>query len=170
MQFHSYNLNENYETLKRNNITVYSVKTDAFTIHKDDVEKARQLLDFGSNFGQWRVSKIEDIVFPTKLIQYREVDSVKITEHQTHDIELTIEEEYDTAKLCNIAEEKRRIMNRAELPGSGKSYWCEHMMKLGYKVLFVCPTNVLAQKYTNKTKSKEYRDEKRNNPGAMYQE
>ena len=56
-------------------------------------------------------------------------------------------------------------MNRAELPGSGKSYWCEHMMKLGYKVLFVCPTNVLAQKYTNKTKAKEYIDEKRNNPG-----
>ena len=38
-------------------------------------------------------------------------------------------------------------MVRAKLPGSGKSYVCEHLVKLGYNVLFVCPTNKLAQKY-----------------------
>jgi len=165
VQYHNYQLNENCQTLKRNNITVYSVKTDAFTIHKDDVERAQQLLDFGSDFGQWRVHKNEEIVFPTKLLQPREVEEVKITEYHNDYIELTAEEEYDTVKICNIAEEKKRLMNRADLPGSGKSYWCEHMRKLHHNVMFVCPTNHLAKKYINKYKTKEYINEKRDNPG-----
>jgi superfamily II DNA or RNA helicase len=38
-------------------------------------------------------------------------------------------------------------MVRADLPGSGKSYACEHLAKMGHNVLFVCPTNKLVQKY-----------------------
>ena len=38
-------------------------------------------------------------------------------------------------------------MIRANLPGSGKSYACEHMRNRGHNVLFVCPTNKLVQKY-----------------------
>ena len=38
-------------------------------------------------------------------------------------------------------------MIRAEYAGSGKSFTCEHMLHRGHKVLFVCPTNVLAKKY-----------------------
>ena len=36
-------------------------------------------------------------------------------------------------------------MVRADLPGSGKSYACKSMERLGHKVLFVVPTNKLAQ-------------------------
>ena len=36
-------------------------------------------------------------------------------------------------------------MIRAEYAGSGKSYACEYMRKLGHKVVFVCPTNLLKQ-------------------------
>ena len=42
----------------------------------------------------------------------------------------------------------RRVMIRAELPGSGKSYCCEHLVNRGLKTLFICPTNKLVQKYT----------------------
>ena len=36
-------------------------------------------------------------------------------------------------------------MVRAKHAGSGKSYACAHMAKLGYNVLFVSPTNVLCK-------------------------
>ena len=49
--------------------------------------------------------------------------------------------------MCKIFEEKKRVMIRADLPGSGKSYACEKMKERGHNVLFVCPTNKLVQKY-----------------------
>ena len=49
--------------------------------------------------------------------------------------------------MCKICEEKKRVLIRASLPGSGKYYACEHMKKRGHKVVFVCPTNKLVQKY-----------------------
>jgi superfamily II DNA or RNA helicase len=36
-------------------------------------------------------------------------------------------------------------MIKAEYAGCGKSYACKYMENLGYKVLFVCPTNKLVQ-------------------------
>ena len=36
-------------------------------------------------------------------------------------------------------------MVRAEYTGCGKSFACKAMEKRGHKVLFVCPTNKLAQ-------------------------
>ena len=38
-----------------------------------------------------------------------------------------INDEWDCDEMCKIFEEKRRVMIRANLPGSGKSYACEHM-------------------------------------------
>ena len=36
-----------------------------------------------------------------------------------------ITDEWDCDEMCKIFEEKRRVMIRANLPGSGKSYACE---------------------------------------------
>ena len=58
-----------------------------------------------------------------------------------------IKDEWNCDEMCDIFEEKRRVMIRANLPGSGKSYACEHMKTRGHNVLFVCPTNKLVQKY-----------------------
>ena len=38
-------------------------------------------------------------------------------------------------------------MIKANTPGCGKSYICEDMVELGYKVCVLCPTNKLVQKY-----------------------
>ena len=58
-----------------------------------------------------------------------------------------IKDEWDCEEMCKIFEEKRRVMIRANLPGSGKSFACEHMKTRGHNVLFVCPTNKLVQKF-----------------------
>ena len=39
LQYHNFKMYETYKTLTDNNIKVYSVKTDSFTIHKDDLDK-----------------------------------------------------------------------------------------------------------------------------------
>ncbi|MFM7981889.1 MAG: hypothetical protein ACKPKO_21475, partial [Candidatus Fonsibacter sp.] len=50
-------------------------------------------------------------------------------------------------KLCGYIEEHKRMMIRAEYGGCGKSYTCKSMETKGHKVLFVCPTNKLANNY-----------------------
>lgn len=55
--------------------------------------------------------------------------------------------EFDVDEICNIFEKHKLVMVRADLPGSGKSYACEHMTKRNHNVLFVTPTNKLVQKY-----------------------
>jgi hypothetical protein len=42
--------------LTDNNIKIYSVKTDAFTIDKSNIEIAKTLLTFSLNIGGWRIS------------------------------------------------------------------------------------------------------------------
>ena len=63
LQHHNYFINQSYQTLVDMGIYVYSVKTDAFTIKSSDVEKAKQLINFESGIGNWRLSKTEDIIF-----------------------------------------------------------------------------------------------------------
>jgi hypothetical protein len=46
-----------YKIFGENNITLYSVKTDAFVIRKNDLEKAKGLIEFNSRIGCWRVSE-----------------------------------------------------------------------------------------------------------------
>ena len=56
---------KSYETLTKNNISVYSVKNDAFTIKSSDVEQCKQLLKFDRGIGSWRLSKDKIIIHPT---------------------------------------------------------------------------------------------------------
>ena len=51
----------NHQTLKHNNINVYSVKTDDFTMDANTVELAKSLLKFNNNMGSSRLSQTEDI-------------------------------------------------------------------------------------------------------------
>ena len=59
---------EAYETLKGNGIGVYSVKTDALTIKKDDVARVVKLLKVEEEkhkIGGWRVEKSKRVRLPT---------------------------------------------------------------------------------------------------------
>ena len=100
-----------------------------------------------STVGKWRISKTDpaDIKLPYDNIQRKKVLEIPIAEPTTNQIPLTIAEEYDVDKICDIFEEKGRVVVRAKFAGSGKSHACKNMQKRGHKVLFVCPTNVLCQ-------------------------
>ncbi|MFM7981411.1 MAG: hypothetical protein ACKPKO_19055, partial [Candidatus Fonsibacter sp.] len=76
------------------------------------LETARGLLNWldprqrGSSWedgiGSWRLNRTEDIKFPIDetLMALKENRLVKIHEHATQNVELTIQDEYDTDKLC----------------------------------------------------------------------
>jgi hypothetical protein len=107
--------------------------------------------------GKWRVSKEDhtDIKLPCESMAQKEVHEIKIVEPTTEQIPLTLQEEYDVDKICEIFEEKRRVVVRAEFAGSGKSHACKHMQKRGHNVVFVCPTNKLCQAINEDEETKD---------------
>ena len=74
-------MNEVYKALSDNNMKVYSVKTDCFTIHENDVVKVygyflyriwrEGLLKFGADKGDWRLEEKKTIILPTQLYVYK---------------------------------------------------------------------------------------------------
>jgi len=54
-QNHNFDMYESYEKLKANNINVCAVKSAAIHIAQKDVRKAKKVLDFGCEIGDWRV-------------------------------------------------------------------------------------------------------------------
>jgi hypothetical protein len=143
LQRHNFFIHQSYEKLIENNIPVYSVKTDAFTILDSDLEKAKKLLNFESGIGNWRVSKIDKIILPLTDWVMKENHEIPVKKLETK--LLDIPDEWDTKAICEQFIKHRIVMTRAEYGGSGKSYNCEYMRKLGYNVLFVCPTRKLVQ-------------------------
>ena len=70
---------KDYNTLKDNNIEVCSIKTDAFTIKREDLQKAKELLAFGG-IGKWRVDKYgEDIRLPYLDFTFEENEEIPIS-------------------------------------------------------------------------------------------
>ena len=144
LQHHNYKMYKDYNALITQGVEVFSVKTDAFTIKPEDLEIATSCLHFSTDIGGWRHAKDDDIKLPSENYQYKFNTEIPITRPAFERVELL--DEWDADEMCRIFEEKKRVIVRAHLPGSGKSYACEQMRKRGYKVLFVCPTKKLVQK------------------------
>jgi len=141
-QLHNDYTDEPHQTLKENNIIPYSVKTDALTISSSDLPKAKQLLNFKQERGAWRTQK--DFTLPTTFL-YRE-DNIEFPIKDLKQNRIQIPDEWDSKYIAKKLIEHKRVLIRARYPGSGKTYTCQQIEQLGYKVLFVCPTNVGAQK------------------------
>ena len=146
LQDHNYRVYEAYETLKDNGIGVYSVKTDALTIKKDDVARTVKLLKVEEEkhkIGGWRVEKSKRVRLPSDdyKLKYNELVDVP----QPKNERLNIEDEWDTETISKQIVESNPVMIKAEYGGSGKSYIAKYFAKLGKKVLFVVGTNHLGQ-------------------------
>lgn len=149
LEHHNFAMYRAISKLRQHNISIFSIKTDALTIRSEHLELAKELLDFSPGIGKWRHSKTgADIKFPTKPLHNFDNKLIQISKPEINNIPITIEQEYDTEYICKeIVEKHRTLLIRARYAGSGKSYICEFMRDLGHKVLFVCPTNELAEKY-----------------------
>ena len=141
---HNLHIWKSYSILNKNKIKVYSVKTDAFVIDTFNVEKAKKVLDFHNDVGGWRVSKHnENIILPS--VNYEIVKNEEVPIPVFENEFIPIEDEYNTKSIINkiVALDVPHAFITAKLPGSGNSFIPEEMVKLGYKVLFVCHNNKL---------------------------
>ena len=64
-QHHNFYLNTRWKLLEDNKIPIHTVKTDAFTTKKSKLEEVQELLSWEEGVGTWRLSKTEDIKFPS---------------------------------------------------------------------------------------------------------
>ena len=159
LDYHNFAMYEAYNKLIAKGIKVYSVKSDSFTIHQDDLSKVRPnpnhfiksyregILNFETGIGNWRVSTSR-INFPTEKYKFRynKLIQIPIQENEA----LDVVDEWDTEAICKQIIPCSPCMIRARFPGAGKSFIGQHFQKLGYKVLFVVPHNRLSQEIEGK--------------------
>ena len=150
LQYHNFKMYEAYKTLSDNSIKVYSVKTDCFTIHADDVVKVygnrfcrvwrEGLLKFGADIGDWRLEEKKTITLPTQLYTHKFNEVREIP--KVSNIKVEVEDEWDTKTICEKIMLRNPVIIRGKFPGTGKSYIGEYFQKMGKSVLmFVVPTN-----------------------------
>ena len=154
LQYHNYAMYEAYTKLEEKGVKVYSVKSDAFSIHQDDLSKVRPnpnhfiksyregILDFEDAIGNWRVSTSR-INYPTEKykFKYNKLIQIPLQENEA----LDVIDEWDTEAVCKQIIPNSPCMIRAKFAGSGKSYIGQYLNKMGYNVLFVVPHNRLSQ-------------------------
>ena len=142
LQNHNFRMYKAYKALKENNVRVYAVKTDAYHIHKNDVRKARRVLDFHNGIGGWRLES-DDVKQLTVRYswKYNELPKIPVYENNT----LVVDNEWDAMEICKMILPYKSCLITAKFPGSGKSHICKQFEKLGYNTLFVVPQNMLTQ-------------------------
>ena len=126
---------ESYKTLSENNIKVFSVKTDAFTLLPSDLDRAKTLLDFSPGIGKWRVSKTEDIIYPFDPLKYKQNNEMPIKELSVN--VLDVPDEFDTPSIAQQLIKYKQVCNFGTVPGVGKSYACKFMEELGYNLSLI---------------------------------
>ena len=159
LQYHNYAMYEAYTKLEAKGVKVYSVKSDAFTIHQEDLSKVRPnpnhfiksyregILNFEKAIGNWRVSTSR-INYPTEKykFKYNKLIQIPLQENEA----LDVIDEWDTEAVCKQIIPNSPCMIRAKFAGSGKSYIGQYLNKMGYNVLFVVPHNRLSQEIEGK--------------------
>ena len=148
IQGHNFKLMKAHDLLAEAGVKMYSVKTDCFTIPAESEAKAREVLSFDQGIGSWRVSKTSDIIFPFDNLNRTELEDIDFQHLRTQELDIT--DEWNVNEMCDHFEKEKRVMVRAEFAGCGKSYACKAMEARGHNVLFVCPTNKLAQNNLDK--------------------
>ena len=150
LQYHNITMYEAFETMKENNIRVYSVKSDAFTIHSDDLDKVegykflqkwqKGCMDVGTGIGQWKIQEGKQINFPADEYKFKFNELVEIPELKNENI--FIEDEWDRESICKkILEVNEPVIIKAKYAGCGKSAIGEYFSQMNFNVLFVMPNN-----------------------------
>jgi hypothetical protein len=99
VQYHNFYLNNSADGKRGRRVYRQDGRLHNKADATGDCERTAQL---GGGIGSWRLDRTDDIKFPIDeaLMALKENRLVQIHEHATHNIELTIEDEYNTDKLC----------------------------------------------------------------------
>ena len=129
LQNHNFAMFEAYDVLKEKNGRVYSVKCDAFTVHRDDVATVvghkyigkwmDGALDTGKCIGQWKVENDKQINFPVDEYKFKLNEFIEIKEIENEEVK--VENEWDTEAICKKLEMCNPCIIKGKYPGTGKS-------------------------------------------------
>ena len=119
LQYHNYRIYKDYNTLRENNIEVFSVKTDAFTILRKDLQKTMKLLKFGKDIGDWK-GVLNNFGFPHQQSEMKKNEPIEIPEVVNERIML--KDEWDSKEAVEKVLEHKRVLIKALFAGSGKSH------------------------------------------------
>ena len=140
LQYHNYRIYKDYNTLRENDIDVFSVKTDAFTILRKDLQKAMKLLKFGKDIGDWK-GVLNNFGFPHQQYEMKQNESIEIPEVVNERIML--KDEWDSKEAVEKVLGHKHVLIKALFAGSGKSHIPKQIQDK--RILFVTPTNNLNQ-------------------------
>ena len=135
-QNHNVTMFEAYKALQAKKAKVSSVKRDACTVHRDDLDLVighryigrwmKGALDIGKGIGQWKVEGEKHINFPVDKYKYKFNEFIEISKLEDADVE--VEDEWDTAGICKKLELCSPCIIKGKYPGIGKSYIAEHFI------------------------------------------
>ena len=140
LQYHNYRIYKDYNTLRGNDIEVFSVKTDAFTILRKGLQKAMKLLKFGKDIGDWN-GILNNFGFPHQQYEMKQNEPIGIPEVVNERIML--KDEWDSKEAVEKVMEHRHVLIKALFAGSGKSHIPKQIQNKN--ILFVTPTYYLNQ-------------------------
>ena len=140
LQYHNYRIYKDYNTLRENDIEVFSVKTDAFTILRKDLQKAMKLLKFGKDIGDWK-GVLNNFGFPHRQYEMQQNKPVEIPEVVNERI--LLKDEWNSKEAVEKVLEHKHVLIKALFAGSGKSHIPKQIQDK--KILFITPTNNLNQ-------------------------
>ena len=140
LQYHNYRIYKDYNTLRENDIEVFSVKTDAFTILRKNLQKAMKLLKFGKDIGDWK-GVLNNFGFPHQEYEMKQNEPIEIPEVVNERIML--KDEWDSKEAVEKVLEHKHVLIKALFAGSGKSHIPKQIQDK--YILFVTPTNNLNQ-------------------------
>ena len=134
LQHHNFKMFKAFEILKSNNILVFSVKTDCFTIKKQDLEKVKTLLEFDNGIGTWRTGHSgNDICFPTIQLTPRKAFQIQVETRVT--IQLQLNDEWDTAELCDMFEKYKIIIYENNSTDATKNILQKYIDNDSFKII-----------------------------------
>ena len=119
LQYHNFSMYEAYNKLIENNVKVYSVKSDAFTIHENDLTQVMGkpnhfiksyrtgILQFeAGTIGNWRLTN-KGINFPTCQYKFKHNDLIELPVYENEGIDVV--DEFDTKTICNQIIQKNHV-------------------------------------------------------------
>ena len=149
-----------HKKLSENEIKVYSVDSDAFTIHENDLTRVMGkpnhfikpyqtgISHFEEGIGKWRLTN-KSTIFQTNKYIFRYNDLIEIQKLDNEPIQVV--DEWDTPGICKQIGKQNPCMIRAKFAGSGKSYIGPYFNRVHKQILFVVPLNRLSQEIEGDT-------------------
>ena len=119
IQYRNYRIYKDYNTLRENDIEVFSVKTDAFTILRKDLQKAMKLRKFGKDIGDWK-GVLNSFGFPYQQYEMKQNEPTEIPEVANE--RTMLKNEWDSKEAVEKVIEHKHVLIKALFAGSGKSH------------------------------------------------